>query len=223
MSIDPKDQKKQTIDNITYKYSTDWIKHLESETHWRLYWQQQNIMENLLSHGDQLLEIGVGTGFTANYLRSKKMQVTTLDIDADKNPDIVANIVQYPFPIEYDHILAFEVFEHIPFAQFKTILPKLSNASRQYVFISVPCHERILGYGNLKLPKLPKLSFQITRPKKKITSPHHFWEVGEASISISTLKSTFRETGFKIHRQQKKFSRLFFALESPHKKPHLSL
>ena len=100
---------------MEYHYSSHWIHELESETHWRLYWRQQKLMRDLVSAGDRVLEIGVGTGFTANYLRSKGVHVTTLDIDAEKQPDIVANVAQFDFPELYDAILAFEVFEHLPY------------------------------------------------------------------------------------------------------------
>src|SRR5437763_1112619 len=105
-------QKTDLVDGVAYRYSTEWIHQLEGETHWRLYWRQQRLMRDLITPDDRLLEIGLGTGFTANYLRSRGVAVTTLDIDADKRPDIVANVARYDFPTGYDAILAFEVFEH---------------------------------------------------------------------------------------------------------------
>ena len=59
-------------------------------------------MEGLLAEGDTVLEIGPGSGFTSNYLRSKGIAVTTLDIDPAKHPDIVANVVEYEFPEPHD-------------------------------------------------------------------------------------------------------------------------
>jgi 2-polyprenyl-3-methyl-5-hydroxy-6-metoxy-1,4-benzoquinol methylase len=209
LSIKPKGHK----DDITYKYSTDWIYSLETETHWRLYWRQQKIIQNLILPGDKVLEIGVGTGFTANYLRSKGVNVTTLDIDAEKKPDIVTNIVTYQFPVEYDHIVAFEVFEHIPFDQFKDILPKLAKATRKYLFMSVPRNEKTLIYGCLKLPKLPKWTFSLTVRRGTITSSHHFWEVDHSLTSMNNLTSALTTSGFHLQTQEKAFSRLFFVLQ----------
>ena len=88
---------KETIRGVEYKYSAEWIYDLESEEHWRLYWNQQKLMQNKVSSGDNVLEIGVGSGFTANYLKSKSINVKTLDIDRGKKPDIVANLVEYQF------------------------------------------------------------------------------------------------------------------------------
>ena len=69
--------KKQIIEGVEYKYSAEWIYDLESEEHWRLYWNQQKLMQNKVSSGDNVLEIAVGSGFTANYLKSKSINVKT--------------------------------------------------------------------------------------------------------------------------------------------------
>ena len=37
-----------------------------------LYWHQQKLMEGLVAPNDTVLEVGVGSGFTANHLRSKR-------------------------------------------------------------------------------------------------------------------------------------------------------
>jgi hypothetical protein len=46
------------------------------------------------------------------------MQVTTLDFAPGMKPDIVANMLTYEFPNQYDAVMAFEVFEHVPFEKF---------------------------------------------------------------------------------------------------------
>ena len=104
---------------MNYSYSTDWIHNLESKKHWQLYWHQQKLLENRISVNDKILEVGVGSGFTANYLKSKGFNVKTVDIDQNKNPDIVKNIV-YTEPkfFNFDVLLAFNIFEHIPYDEF---------------------------------------------------------------------------------------------------------
>ena len=68
-----------------YIYNSAWTKKLESLEHWNYYWHQQKIMQNfVLYRGEDFLEIGVGSGFSANYCRSKGAKVTTLDIDQEK-------------------------------------------------------------------------------------------------------------------------------------------
>lgn len=93
--------KKERVRGVEYKYSAEWIYDLESEEHWRLYWTQQKLMQGKVSLGDNVLEIGVGSGFTANYLKAKGVNIKTLDIDKGKESDIVANLVEYQFPDHY--------------------------------------------------------------------------------------------------------------------------
>ena len=87
-----------------FNYDAVWTKKLESKEHWLLYWKQQWLLTKYLRQKDTILEIGVGSGFTANYLRNKNYTVTTLDIDNKKKPDIVANIVDYKLKTNYDFI-----------------------------------------------------------------------------------------------------------------------
>ena len=145
-----------------YRYDTGWIFELESEDHWRLYWMQQKLIRSYLNGKDHVFEVGIGTGFSSNYLRSKGYNVTTLDIDANKKPDIVGNIVDYEFSRCYEHILGFEVFEHIPYDKFLEILPRLRRACTKTFALSVPFGVRIIGKISLKLPKLPEFSPKIS-------------------------------------------------------------
>lgn len=210
MSISDDDEKTIIEEGVFYKYSSAWIHSLESETHWRLYWRQQKIMQGALIPGDNILEIGVGSGFTANYLQSKGMNVTTLDIDPDKKPDIIANIVNYDFPIEYDHILAFEVFEHIPFPKFKQVIRNLSRKCSKYLFLSVPIYKRVLIDFSLKLPRLEKLCFKIAIPKRNLGS-HHHWEIGYEGIDELSVVNIFIQQGFHLKNMDEAFRKKFFA------------
>lgn len=207
--------KTTNLDGVEYKYSAAWIRTLESETHWRLYWRQQKLMQGLISPGQHILEIGVGSGFTANYLRSKGVKVTTLDIDADKKPDIVANVVNYDFPQKYDHVLGFEVFEHIPFEKFMGILPKLATICQGHLFMSVPRNDRLWLRSEFQLPRVGTQRFEITTPRSLASgSNHHFWEVGHGKVTLAFLKGAITNAGFTLIRQEKAFSRLFFAFRT---------
>jgi SAM-dependent methyltransferase len=210
------DEKSVTVGDITYRYSTSWIRSLESEEHWRLYWRQQKIMEGLVVPNQHVLELGIGTGFTANYLRSKGVRITTVDIDPDKKPDIIANIANYNFEGQFDHVLGYEVFEHIPFERFEELTARFAAGICQgFLFLSVPRNERVWARGTFRLPKLGERSFEITTRKRKITSGHHFWEVDYGEVTMNKFEWTLRQAGFRIFRKEKVFSRLFYALKSP--------
>ncbi len=203
---------KEIIRGVEYKYSSEWIYDLESEQHWRLYWYQQKLMQNKIHSGDNVLEIGVGSGFTANYLKSKGVNVKTLDIDRGKKPDVVANLVEYPFPERYDHILAFEVFEHIPFIEFKDVIKKISNICKKHVFLSVPRNERLWFQIDIQFPIIGQKEIRFATLKNKVTEPAHFWEIGDGSVSIQDFQQTLVECGLTILAKMKRFSRLFYDL-----------
>jgi 2-polyprenyl-3-methyl-5-hydroxy-6-metoxy-1,4-benzoquinol methylase len=205
---------KENIRGVEYKYSAEWIYDLESEEHWRLYWNQQKLMQHKVKSGDHVLEIGVGSGFTANYLKSKGVHIRTLDIDRDKKPDIVANLVEYPFPDRYDHVLAFEVFEHIPFVEFKSVFDKIRKVCKKYIFLSIPRNERVWLQLNFQLPIIGKKELCFATLRGNVIEPAHFWEIGDGSVSIDDLEQVFGNCGFTILTKTRCFSRIFYALKT---------
>lgn len=215
----PPDEKTEVVGGVEYRYFTSWIYRLPSEVHWRLYWGQQKLMDGLVQKGDRVLEIGVGNGFTANYLRSQGVDVTTIDIDAEKQPDIVANIVSYEFPERFDAILAFEVFEHMPYQDFVAVLSKMKTTARRHVFLSVPRNRKLAARFELKLPKLRARTFELNVRKGKIDEVEHVWEVDHGEISVASLEATLEAPGFSIERRDEKFNRLLYALANPEASP----
>ena len=204
--------KKKKIRDVEYKYSAEWIYDLESEEHWRLYWNQQKLMQNKVKSGDNVLEIGVGSGFTANYLKSKGVNIKTLDIDREKKPDIVANIAEYQFSKRYDHVLAFEVFEHIPFIEFKTVFKKISNICKKYMFLSIPRNEKVWLHFDFQLPIIGKREFCFVTLKRNVTELAHFWEIDDGSVSTNDFEQEFYKHGLTILTKLKRFSRIFYSL-----------
>lgn len=151
--------KQVTHDRIVYRCPSGWIERLATGEHWRLYRRQQKIMEGRIDIGDSILEIGVGTGFTANYLKSKGFVVTTVDIDEEKKPSIVANLVTFQPDQLFDHVLAFEVFEHIPFEKIVKVTENLAGKCSKYLFMSVPRYLRTIASIESQLPRLGKVAF----------------------------------------------------------------
>lgn len=199
---------------VEYIYSSDWIHYLESEEHWKLYWQQQKLMEDHLKPNDKILEIGVGTSFTANYLKSKNYNVTTFDIDDEKNPDIVGNIVEYDWGSEkFSHVLAFEIFEHIPYEEFKRVLSNLHTVT-DCIFLSLPLNKKTVFSLDIKLPKLKKKHFSFSINKNKITTKNHFWEVGYKNYTENNIENDFSEIGYQVLKKQKKDLFIFYILKS---------
>jgi 2-polyprenyl-3-methyl-5-hydroxy-6-metoxy-1,4-benzoquinol methylase len=205
------DEKKVIHEGIVYRFSSDWIHKLETEEHWRLYWRQQNLMQDRIQGGNSILEIGVGSGFTANYLRTKGFLVTTVDIDAEKKPDIVANIVTFDPKQVFDHILAFEVFEHFPFVKFVQVVEKLSEYCRKYLFMSIPQYKRVLASIECRFPKLGRWAFTLTIPRTKLIEHHHYWELGYQGINDRKIVNILSNHGFRLEHSDEVFCRRFFA------------
>lgn len=152
-----------------YYFESEWVKRLETQVHWRSYWLQQKLIEDNVNEHSEILEIGVGTGFCSNYLKSKGFVVTTVDIDKNKNPDIVANICLDEIDYSYDVLLAFEVFEHLPFECFKDVFSKLKKSKVNTIIMSIP--ERKVSLFSLKISFLKrKICFKIDIPIKKLPS-----------------------------------------------------
>lgn len=202
--------KHEELDGVTYQYSADWIKKLEGLHHWKHYWYQQNVISKCNKDGYSILEIGVGSGFTKNYLKSKGFSVTTIDIDKDKEPDIVANIVNYNFKEQYDLIIAFEVFEHIPYDKAINVINKLSRVCRKSLILSVPKNEKTLFRAEGLMPIIGDYNLQITIPKRKITTLNHFWEIGYKEYTLTKFVEDVNKTGFNHSKHSKNNSLLYF-------------
>jgi len=196
-----------------YNYSSDWIEKHEDLRHWIFYWNQIRILHSKLSPGDHVLEIGVGTRFTSNYLKSKGYKVTTIDIDAAKKPDIVANIVEFVFTESYDYVIAFEVFEHIPFEDFTSVLKKIYPICREQLIISLPRNEKTWLDVKIELPGSKKMNVRIATKRNKILSKHHHWEVDFAQYSNAYIAKVFRENGFDLEKLEKVNNLFYYTLK----------
>ena len=154
----------------TRKYSSNWIHKLETREHWLSYWHQIKLMEGYVEQKDSLVEIGIGSGCTSNYLRSKKVDVLTVDIDKEKSPDIVSDAASFKPDKNYDHFCAFEVFEHMDFDEMGSIIDNLKENINNNIFIRVPIFKKTPINLELKIKSFWK-SITITTPKNKNNRP----------------------------------------------------
>jgi hypothetical protein len=205
-------KKIEILDGTKYIYSSDWIYSLENLSLWNYYWYQQKILQDKIKKGDTILEIGVGSGFTSNYLKSKGFNVRTFDIDKDKNPDIIGNLVNYDFKTAFDHILAFEIFEHIPYDKFIIVLKKLKKNCIKTLFFSVPLNRKLLFKISLFLPYIKDINWEISIKKRQITTEAHYWELDYKDLSEKKFISDIESTGYKIINSSKFSSLKFYVL-----------
>lgn len=149
-----------------------------------------------------ILFIGVGDDMLPGLLRKGGIKVTTLDIDPDLHPDVVADIRSIPCEDKsFDMVCAFQVLEHLPYEDLDQILSEMSRVSRKDVIIAVP-HRRtgleivikfpfmrtIIGRKFLRLGLLVPIRFQGFE-----SSGQHYWEIDWYTTKLSKVQNSLRK------------------------------
>lgn len=178
-------------------YSHEWIHELETRERWLSYWHQIKLMHNVVERGDSIVEIGIGTGFTSNYWKSKGVNVLTVDIDKEKSPDIVLDAIQFIPTNSFDHLCAFQVFEHMRFEEIGLVLDNVEKFINKNIFISVPVFKKTPLAFELKVKSYWK-SFSVPIPKIKISDPHHKWELGYKNFTEKRFIKEFKNHEFTL-------------------------
>ena len=175
------------------------------------FFYQQKTIKDL--NKKNILEIGIGNKFLTNYLKSNDFKITTCDIDKNLNPDYVADIRKLPFENNsFDLAVAFEVLEHLPFADFEIALKEMKRVSQEYVVISLP-HSSIFFSLTAIFPfirtvfKKRYFNFFI-----KITQffrlnqydGQHYWEMGRRGTSKNKIKIILKKY-FEIEKEFQPF------------------
>lgn len=168
---------------------------LKYDTQHRFIAYQRQIHEVFHTNPNNVLEIGIGNGTVSNYLRSNKVDVTTLDFAEDLCPDILGDVTNIPFEDNtFDTVLCAEVLEHIPFDQFETALSEIQRIARNNVVLTLP-HLRIHLDLTIKLPLAQRKFLNINLPywRKHIFDGEHYWEIGKKGYPIKTVLSTINK------------------------------
>jgi len=166
------------VDGKKVAYSSDWILDLEDEIHFNYYWHQLSLIYHHCNRDEEILEIGVGTNFLSDILRRRKFKISTLDIDAQKKPDYCANALEFDYDLSgFKTLIAFEIFEHIPYETFQKVINKVSTSTIKTIIFSVPWAQYSFTPIKIKLPRVPVFEPSLTIPKRKIDTKAHFWEL----------------------------------------------
>ncbi len=156
-----------------------------------------------------VLEVGPGNGLVSAHLSRIGIDVTTCDFDKRVKPDVIADIRELPLPENrFDTVLAFEILEHIPFADVPKALAEIARVSRRHAVISVPYFgmtaELVLNLGipfvwrkTLRLPiRIPYFLSRIGFED----SGQHYWEVGRRGYGKRRLRRVLGER-FHIRKE----------------------
>lgn len=183
------------------------------------YWHQVDEIRSF-ADGD-ILEVGPGNHFVADYLQKRRYSVTTVDIDPNLDVDVVASVTDMPFEDNSFSVGAcFEVLEHMPFSEAVEGLRELRRVSRDYVIVSVPDREHAL-WGRMRLPFVGEIEWFFSCPRlipleKPQVEDEHFWEIGIKKFELKKVKKSIKKVGFDIvntYRPIEMDSHRFFILE----------
>lgn len=171
------------------------------------YWYQINEIVKL--NPKKVLEIGIGNGFVSKYLKERKVNVLTLDVDKRLNPDIVGSVLNIPFSDEsFDIIACYEVLEHIEYKNINKALSEIFRVSKSYAILSLPDASRVYRVY-LQIPKIGVFKRLISLPRLKNPihkfDGEHYWEIGKVGYPLSKITKDIGRAGFNITKTYRIF------------------
>jgi len=171
------------------------------------YWHQ--IHEIVRVRPKRVLEIGIGNRFVSKYLKERRVNILTLDIDKKLNPDIVGSVLDVPFPDNLFEVVAcYELLEHLQYENFYKALSEIFRVSRSYAILSLPDASKVYRLY-IQIPKLGIFKRLISLPsfKKPINNfnGEHYWEIGKDGYSLYRIIKDIESVGFKIEKTYRIF------------------
>jgi 2-polyprenyl-3-methyl-5-hydroxy-6-metoxy-1,4-benzoquinol methylase len=162
----------------------------------------QQVHEVWQTRCQELLEIGKGNGFVSEFLRRSGLSVTTLDVNASLQPDIVGDIDQLDSIFSeksFECVLCAEVLEHIPFSKFESSVRLLRKHTNSTCIITLPrCDppETYLINVKVRLPWIGERSLRVKdflqHTNNTIYAGHH-WEINcEYHCSLESIRDIMR-------------------------------
>jgi hypothetical protein len=170
------------------------------------YWHQIDEITSLKPKN--VLEIGIGNGFVSNYLKQRKLAVTTLDLDRRLMPETAGSVLKIPFSDRSFEVTAcYEVLEHLPYANFKRAISEISRVTSSHTILSLPddnpCVAMCLQIRNIgQIKKL--FSFPNLR-KPTSQEGQHYWEIGQAGYSLKKVVNDIIGIGYSLEKTYRVF------------------
>ena len=129
---------------------------------WASMWHQ--IDEVVRLHPKSVLEIGPGPGVFKALANVFGINVKTLDLAEDLNPDYVASATNIPLGNnEFDICCAFQMLEHLPFEVSTSAFCEMARVSKNYIIISLPDAKKIWPYS-FYIPRVGQKFLHIRKP-----------------------------------------------------------
>lgn len=156
----------------------------------QLYAQAFQIEQAYQMASKSVVEIGIGNGLVASMLRGAGMDVLTVDINPNLEPDICASfheLGRLSTEMErFDLVLCCEVLEHLPFEMIDACLATIARLGSA-AFITLPRARRAFGFSlACWLPRMAprRLAWFVDSPRiKRRFSEGHCWELGSSAAT----------------------------------------
>jgi hypothetical protein len=167
---------------------------------WASIWHQLDLVLGL--NPDRVLEIGPGPGVFKATAKSLGINVETLDIDPDLNPDHVASVFDMPFQNgAFDAVCAFQVLEHLPYEKSIKAFLEMARVAQKNIVLSLPDAKKRWPMS-LYVPKYGIVRFSISRPRIR-TEAHdfkgeHYWEINKQGYPLGKIKKDFAVDGWVL-------------------------
>lgn len=159
---------------------------------WKSYWFQIHAIAKY--HPRRVLEVGCGSGVLAWYLRDRLgLKVTTFDVDERLGPDVVGDLraLRDHFDADsFDCVVAFQVLEHLPYAQAMQAFQQMVSVSRGNIIVSLPCNGYPLEVRVNVLRRAWSWSFasRLSPRREWAFDGEHYWELGTKQHPISAVR-----------------------------------
>lgn len=168
---------------------------------WNSYWYQIQEVKN--TNPEKVLEVGIGHGIVSDYLKKLGIEVTTFDINEEREPDVVGNVLNLTEHFEnnsFDTILCAEVLEHLPFEKFTKALSELAAVTKESVVLSLPNFGLPIHFEFSVLKKDINLTTRLPSPIKYEGAQSHHWEINRKGYSKKRVLKEIR-LFFKVKKE----------------------
>jgi 2-polyprenyl-3-methyl-5-hydroxy-6-metoxy-1,4-benzoquinol methylase len=166
----------------------------DTKKRWMSYWYQINEVLNL--NPNNVLEIGIGNGTVSTHLKSRNINVTTVDVDKSLNPDYVCDVKELTSIFNehsFDVVLCSEVLEHIPFEYFEHCLDQIKQVSNKNVVISLPDARTSCLYFKLPLLQAKHIFFPHPIKKEHDFNGEHYWEINKRGFEVEKIERAIKK------------------------------
>lgn len=158
---------------------------------WASIWHQLD--EVIETVPENVLEIGPGAGLFKAVGCALGLDIETLDIDPELNPDHIASVFELPFKDkQFDVVCAFQMLEHLPFDKSTDAFGEMVRVSKRYIIISLP-DARVRWSYTIYLPRFGTVQFSVPKfwklAEKHRFDGEHYWEIGKLGFSTTHVAS----------------------------------